>query len=421
MTVQADIERSFRQHYAEQVAVLSHTFGVQHIELVEDCVQNALLKALDIWPRNGQPENPSGWLFRVARNEVLMALRTGSHRRRLLDVHQPDLLEPPEEPPASFFHREIRDELLRMMLVVCDPEIPVPSQIAFALKILCGFSVREIAHHLFISDDNVYKRLQRARRALGASSAGFLELSPEYTEARIDSARRVLYALFTEGHLSTSENTVVRTELCDEAMRLTTDLAEHDLGAEPETFALLALMHLHRARMNGRQGPTGGLLLLDEQDRSLWDQGHIEAGIHWLAKSAVGQRFTRFHAEAGIAAEHCLAPSFSETRWSRIVQHYERLERYSPSPVHRLNRAIAVAEWQGPDQGLSLLEECRPPTWLAGSYLWVAALGDLHRRCGHLALAIELRAQALALAPNEAVRTLLSRRLALPQQLKVED
>src|SRR6185436_6212252 len=153
------------------------------------------------------------------------------------------------------------------------------------------------------------------------------------------------YSLFTEGYLSSHAEGAIRRELCDEARRLAAVLAAHPLGATPETFALLALMHLHCARMPARDDGSGGLLLLEEQDRSLWEQEAIQIGLCWLARAAEGDVFSRYHAEAGIAAEHCLAPSFSETRWDRIVECYVLLEQLAPSALHTLNRAVAVAEW----------------------------------------------------------------------------
>ncbi len=170
-------------------------------------------------------------------------------------------------------------------------------------------------------------------------------------------------------------------------------------------------MHLHAARMTARQDGSGGLLLLEEQDRALWDRREILVGLEWLAKSADGDAFSRYHAEAGIAAEHCLAPSFQATRWDKVVESYSLLERSAPSAIHTLNRAVAVAEWQGPTVGLALLESFEPPTWLAKSYLWAAVLADLHRRCGSAQTAMRYRDTALELAPTPAVKALLQRRL----------
>jgi RNA polymerase sigma-70 factor (ECF subfamily) len=171
-------------------------------------------------------------------------------------------------------------------------------------------------------------------------------------------------------------------------------------------------MHLHAARLGSRLDATEGLLLLEEQDRSLWDRERIQLGLEWLQRSSQGDVFSRFHAEAGIAAEHCFAPSFAQTRWQEITDLYAMLERSAPSPLHTLNRAVATAEWQGPEAGLAVLAGLAPPAWLSGSYLWDAVLSDLHRRAGHPELAGQHRERALDSAPTDAVRELLQRRLA---------
>jgi RNA polymerase sigma-70 factor (ECF subfamily) len=258
----------------------------------------------------------------------------------------------------------------------------------------------------------VYKRLGRGRSRLREASFSIDDLTGEELSSRLPSVHAILYLLFTEGYLSSSAEAAIRRELCDEAMRLAHLLAEHPVGGTPETHALVALMHLHAARMTARQDGSGGLLLLEEQDRALWDPREIQIGLSWLARSARGNAFSRYHAEAGVAAEHCLAPSLSETRWDRVVECYSLLEQLAPSAIHTLNRAVAVAEWRGPSEGLAVLEGLEPPSWLAGSYLWAAVLADLHRRCGHDETAQRYRGIALASAPTPAVRDLLQRRLS---------
>lgn len=393
--------------------MLSRRVGVQHIEAVEDAVQSALMSALDAWTVAGLPDNPSAWLYRVAHNQLMGELRQRTGRRRILEQSAQQDLEGPENGPEIFLAGEVRDDLLRMLFVCCDEAIPVESQLVLALKTLCGFGVREIALRLFTSEANVYKRLGRARSRLRDLSFRPEEVGGEQYAARLPAVHTILYVLFTEGYLSSHADLAIRRELCDEAIRLAAILAEHPAGQAPETFALLALMHLHAARMTARQDASGGLLLLEEQNRELWDQQQIQVGLQWLARSAQGERFSRYHAEAGIAAEHCLAPAFHETRWDRVVQCYSLLEQIAPSALHRLNRAVAVAEWQGPAAGLAVLDGFEPPTWLAGSYLWSAVLSDLHRRCGNVDTATRHREVALASAPTPAVKELLQRRLCI--------
>lgn len=223
----------------------------------------------------------------------------------------------------------------------------------------------------------------------------------------------ILYVLFTEGYLSNNPDMAVRRELCDEALRLAELLAAHPVGQAPDTFALIALMHLHVARLSARQNGSGGLLLLEEQDRSLWDRARVLVGLEWLAQSAHGTEFSRYHAEAGIAAEHCLATSFEATRWDRVVECYLLLERDADSPIHTLNRAVAVAEWKGPAAGLAVLASLGPPTWLLTSSLWAAVMADLHGRVGNSDVAERYCTAALAAAPTRSVEQLLRRRLCI--------
>jgi predicted RNA polymerase sigma factor len=298
-----------------------------------------------------------------------------------------------------------------MLFVCCDDAMPIESQLVLALKTLCGFDVREIAERLFMTEANVYKRLQRARAQLREVPLHAAELTNAQLASRLSAVHAVLHTLFTEGYLSSHAEGAIRRELCDEALKLTAALADHAIGTTPATHALLALMHLHSARMSARQDGSGGLLLLEEQDRSRWDPEEIRVGLSWLARAAEGDVFTRYHAEAGIAAEHCLAPSFHETRWDRIVECYELLERVAPSALHTLNRAVAVAECRGPAHGLAVLEGLEPPSWLLGSYPWSAVLSDLHRRAGHADIARRYRESALESAPSDAIRAALARRL----------
>src|SRR6266480_197682 len=276
------------------------------------------MAALESWTVSGPPDNPSAWLFRVAHNDVVGHLRQKTRRRRLLEQYTKEAIDTGEKGSELFLAQEVQDDLLRMLFVCCDEAIPEQS-LVLALKTLCGFDIREIALRLFISEANVYKRLARARNQLrkfplrtdGPSEAQFA--------SRLPAVRKILYLLFTEGYLSSHAETAIRRELCNEAIRLANILAEHPIGQTPETFALLALMHLHAARIAARQDESGGLVLLEEQDRDLWDREEIHVGLEWLARSAHGDVFSRYHAEAGIAAEHCLAPSLQETKGDKVV------------------------------------------------------------------------------------------------------
>lgn len=403
-------EHFFRHEYGRLVAMLSRRVGMRHLETVEDAVQSALVAALESWTAHGAPENPTAWLFRVACNNALEELRRRARRDRLLQQWDWEGADRTEDVETTFLTEDLQDDFLRMLFRCCDSSIPIESQQVIALKTLCGFDVNEIAERLFTTEANVYKRLGRARERLRELSFEPDQLIPEQLSSRLASVHSVLYLIFTEGYLSHTEP-AIRGELCDEARRLTLILAEHPAGRTPETFALLALMYLHAARLSARQDGSGGLLLLEEQDRAQWDQRQVQIGLAWLARSAQGDVFSRYHAEAGIAAEHCIAPTLDETRWDRIVECYALLERLVPSALHRLNRAVAIAQWRGPTEGLAVLQGFEPPTWLAGSYMWAAVLADLYRRSGRDELAQRYRDVAIRSAPSPAVRNLLKRRL----------
>lgn len=406
------VEHFFRHEYGRLVAVLVRRVGLQHLEAVEDAVQGALMSALTAWAAQGIPDDASAWLYRVAHNHLLDALRKGQRRRRILaDTSEPIAETETLEPT---FPGEVQDELLRMLFVCCDERIPKESRLVLALKTLCGFSTAEIAARLFTTEANVYKRLARARERLRQCAVDMQTPPLEALRSRLPSVLDVTYVLFNEGYLSTHAEHAIRAELCEEAIRLCTLLATHPVGEAPKTFALLALMHLHAARLAARQDATGALLLLEEQDRSQWDDEHLQRGATWLRRAADGHELSRFHAEAGIAAEHCFSASFEETRWPKIAELYAMLERLHPSPVHVLNRAVAVGQAEGPLAGLRVLEDVAPPAWLDGHYLWHAVLADLHHRAGHATTARGHKGQALAAAPSAAVREVLERRLTKP-------
>lgn len=405
------VEHFFRRDYCRLVAILTRRVGMQHVELVEDAVQRASMEALTAWTTRGAPTDPSAWLYKVAYHELIQHLRREAARKRTLQKVASDFA-PEHDDPVPPLADEIRDDMLRMLFVCCDEAIPQESQLVLALKILCGFSTAEISLRLFTSEANVHKRLSRARDRLRQTSPDLDAPPLEELQSRLGGVHAVLYLLFNEGYLSANPDHAIRRELCDEAVRLTTLVAEHPVGARPESFALLALMYFHAARLSSRLDEEGELLLLEEQDRSSWDQESIRLGMQWLERSSHGDVFSRFHAEAGIAAEHCLASSYGETRWKEIAELYDLLERIAPSPLHSLNRAVAVAEWQGAGKALALLEELAPPAWLADSYLWQAVLGDLNRRAGHAESARQFRERALSSAPTRAMRNALRRRLA---------
>lgn len=404
----------FRHAFGRLVATLTRRYGAARLQQIEDAAQSALLAGLNTWSHQGLPDAPLAWLHRVAHNAYLGDARRNARTESLTATRTSDL----EGPTA------MDDDLLHMLFVCCDERIPVESQLVLALRTLCGFDAREVAARLLTTEANVRKRHTRALESLRSRPRppanteahdepyGLrTELSARELERRLPAVQLVLYLVHTEGYLSAQPHAAVRAELCRESIRLTSMLAEDPVGATPSTFALLALMHLHTARLPGRTSAAGDLLLLEEQDRALWDRDQIAEGLVWLEKSATGDQFTRYHAEAGVAAEHALAPSFRATRWDRIVACYALVDAHAASPMYTLNRAVAIAELDGPAAGLAVLRAGPDSSRLNDSYLHAAVLADLHHRNGDLKQAALLRERAYAKAPTPHVRALLERRL----------
>lgn len=283
------VEHFFRHEYGRLVALLTRRVGVQHLHLVEDAVQGALLAALTAWTAHSRPDDPGAWLYRVAYNNLIGDLRRTAGQLRILERAVDAGAESGDPPPPSFFVGEVADDMLRMLFVCCDEAVPRESQLVLALKTLCGFSTAEIALRLFTSEANVYKRLARARDRLREAPLDVQTPPLDTLRSRLPTVHAVLYLLFNEGYLSAHVEQAIRRELCDEAVRLATLLAGHPVGAVPETFALLALMHLHAARLDTRCDGMGALVLLEEQDRALWDRERMRLGTEWLARSASGE------------------------------------------------------------------------------------------------------------------------------------
>lgn len=403
------VEHFFRHEYGRLVSRLSRKFGIHNLERVEDAVQSALASALGTWSSRGIPDKPAAWLYRVAHNEV-----TDCFRRDAVAGRAQAKLDLPEESrnDEHGLSLEISDDTLRMLFVCCDEALPSRTQLVLALKIICGFSVREIAFRLMKTEASIHKRITRGRAQMRELSGDLAAPNNEEMGGRLHTLCSVLYLLFNEGYSSTIADQPIRRELCAEAIRLCQILVGHPVGDLPEAWALLALMHMHHARLDARVSGAGALLLLEEQDRSQWDKNEINAGLLALHHSTEGRVFSKYHAEAGILVEHCMAPRYEDTRWEKIVELYILLEKCEPSPIYTLNRAIAVAAWKGAEAGLAVLEKVDPPSWLLGYYLWDATWGELYRRAGKLDLAKKHLSRALDTTPTDAEKVRLRSRLA---------
>ena len=407
-------EHLFRRESGRIIAALTRVFGVHNLTLAEDVVQDAFCKALEVWKVRGLPDNPSAWLMTTAKNRALDVIR----RDRTARTYAPEIgrllesewtIAPVVE--EAFAARTIRDEQLRMMFSCCHPRLTEEAQVALVLNILCGFGAGEIAAAFLAGRAAVEKRIARGKKVL-ADARRLFDLSDAEFALRLSAVRRALYLLFNEGYHGASAESVVRIDLCTEAMRLTSLLREYPPADSPETTALAALMWLHAARLPARVDAAGDLNPLLEQDRSRWDARLVAEGIALLERSAAGPEVTAYHVEAAIAAAHASASSLEDTDWTSIVSLYNRLMTIAPSPVVALNRAIAVAQRDGAERGLRELQAIDDRDRLANYPFYPAAFGELELRCGNRDGARQRFQTALVLARNPAERKFLEKRIS---------
>ena len=406
----------FRREAGRMVATLTRVFGVHNLALAEDVVQDAFCRALEVWKFRGVPENPSAWLMATAKNRALDVLR----RERTARTFAPELgrllesewtLAPVVE--EMFGANAIKDDQLRMMFSCCHPRLPEEAQVALVLHILCGFSVSEIASAFVSSHAAIEKRISRAKKVLAGSKRLFDVTGADDFSGRLPAVQRALYLLFNEGYHGASPESAVRADLCQEAMRLTGLLLDYPLAAMPATFALSALMCLHAARSPARVDAWGNLTSLFDQDRTRWDSRLVAEGQRLLDLSATGKELTEYHVEAAIASVHVTAHRTEETDWGRIVALYDTLMAIRPSPVVALNRAIAIAQHEGPQRGLEEIRSIARSDRLATYPFYFAALGDLELRSGRREAANGHFRAALAVARNPMERRFLERRVAI--------
>ncbi|HWA86909.1 MAG TPA: sigma-70 family RNA polymerase sigma factor [Opitutus sp.] len=408
------VDHLFRRESGRLVAILAARLGAANLQLAEDVVQDALLRAMQVWPFTGVPDNPSAWLLQTARNRAFDVLR----RHRTLTEKIPAVAPLIEETardafaaPAPQFEDEIADSQLRMMFACCHPRLAPEAQVALILKTLCGFGEREIAAAFLATEAAIVKRLVRARKQLRDARIA-VDLPPAAELApRVEAVLTALYLLFNEGYKASHGDSLLRADLCAEAIRLANLLAAHLVGNRPETHALLALLHFHASRLPARTADDGSLLVLAAQDRLRWDRRQIACGIAHLDQSAAGVRVTRWHLEAGIAACHALAPDFAHTDWPHILELYDELLTIDPSPVVALNRAITLARVRGAEAGLRALAGL-PQRPLGRYHLFHATSAQLLLDAGRPAEAAAALRRALALVVLPAERQLLEARLA---------
>jgi RNA polymerase sigma-70 factor (ECF subfamily) len=395
----AVLEGVFREETPRAVAALIRVTG--DFALAEECWQDACEKALRTWPERGIPDNAGAWLFRTARNRAIDRLR----RDRVGREKAAAAAQIAELRSMGDDMHEIPDDRLRLLCTCCHPALSLEARVALTLRTVAGLTTRQIARAFLVPEPTLAQRVSRAKRKIREAKIPFRVPARDALAERLTGIRAVLYLVFNEGYAAT-DGDLVRAELCDEAIRLTRLLGDL-VPNEPETDGLLALMLLQHARRAARTDPSGDLILLEDQDRSRWDQAMIDEGLALLARPAPDGPY---RLQAAIAARHAAAPRAEDTDWAEIAALYGRLYDLQPTPVVALNRAVAIAMADGPQAGLRAMEPLREQ--LDRYHLFHSAQADLLRRAGRLDEAADAYRRALAIATNDAERRFLEGRLA---------
>lgn len=402
------VEEVYRADWGRIVATLIGLFG--DFDLAEECAQEAFAAALDQWRDSGVPDIPRAWIIQTARHKAIDRIRRKGRYAEKLDAYAVSgMIRAAEEP--DYGNEEIPDDRLRLIFTCCHPALAPEIQVPLTLRTLCGLETDEIARAFLVSSTTMAQRLVRAKHKIRDAGIPYIVPGMNEIAARLDAVLTVIYLVFNEGYVATRGASLLRTDLCAEAIRLCRlVIALMDPQAPAEAKALLALMLLHDARRDARLDESGEIVVLEEQDRSRWNHQQIAEALP-LVNGAPPATQGPFALQAAIAAVHCKAALPGDTDWAEIVRLYDQLERVQPSPIVSLNRAVAIAMADGPRAGLAMIDALAASNDLDDYHLLHAARADLKRRLGLLDDAAKSYGRALALVRNDSERRFLERRL----------
>jgi RNA polymerase sigma-70 factor, ECF subfamily len=404
------LDHLFRRQAGRIVSWLTGLLGSQHLQLAEDSVQEAMLRAAEIWPFQSVPEKPEAWLFRVAHNHAISVLRRSS---RFADKGD-ELIAALEAKTQCFENIEteqsLRDDELRMIFMCCHPELPQEARVALSLKLVCGFSVDEIARIFMTEESTIAQRLVRAKRLIREQSLPLLMPYKAALGDRLNSVLEVIYLMFSGGYAAHTGEELIRRDVCLEALRLGQLIASSSMTA-PRVDALVALMALQAARLPARTDAAGDLVLLEEQDRTLWDKELTALGFRYFDRSITGEEVSQWHVQAAIAATYASAESSETIDWHAILEHYDRLLAMTASPVVALNRAVVVIKVHGAEAALSALAPLEDHAAMRGYHLLPAVRGRVLVQLGRLAEAKAAFSDALKCDCAEPERRFLQKQL----------
>ena len=407
------VDHLFRHESGKMVSVLSRVLGLQNLEVAYDIVQDTLLQAMSTWSFVRIPDNPSAWLYRVARNKAIDFLRREKKFREISPqyaylVQSEWTLSPTIN--NLFLDNEIEDSQLRMMFACCHPSIPEESQIALTLKTLCGLSISEIAKAFLTNDDTISKRIYRAKEKIKSENIELIVPSGDELHVRLDAVLKSLYLLFNEGYNSSHPERLIREDLCEEAMRLCLLLTQHSLTGYPRSKALLSLMCFQSSRLNTRLDEKGNIILLKNQERNKWNRSLIRKGFEYIEAAAEPFEVSTYHLEAGIASIHAASPSFEKTDWKWIYHLYQMLYELQPNPVVAMNKAIASAYAISKEKALEELQQIKG---LEKHHLYYASMGEMYFDLHQKENAKKYFEKAYNLTDSQSERQLLLEKISL--------